>query len=37
MWFHCFQKKSMSAITTPNPDLGLVERRFKAVAELEQE
>lgn len=34
---HCFQKKSVSGIATPKPDLDLIEARLKAVAALERE
>lgn len=34
---HCFQKKSTCGIATPKPDIELIERRLKAVAELERE
>lgn len=29
---HCFQKKSVSGIKTPQPDLDLIDRRLKAAA-----
>ncbi|MEX3955967.1 type II toxin-antitoxin system RelE/ParE family toxin [Trinickia sp. EG282A] len=34
---HCFQKKSTRGITTPKPEMELVERRLKVVAALEEE
>jgi len=33
---HAFQKKSKSGIATPKPDLELIERRLKQVAEMEK-
>ena len=34
---HCFQKKSTSGISTPKPDMDLIEARLKAVAAYEKE
>ncbi len=34
---HCFQKKSVSGITTPKPDLALIEARLKAVMAAEKD
>lgn len=34
---HCFQKKSTSGITTPKPDMELIQTRLKAVTASEKE
>jgi phage-related protein len=34
---HCFQKKSISGIATPKPDLDLIRARLKTVAASEKE
>jgi phage-related protein len=34
---HCFQKKSVSGIATPKPDLALIEARLKAVMAAEKD
>lgn len=34
---HCFQKKSTSGISTPKPDIDLIEARLKAVAAIEKD